>query len=257
MSRAVSISLQMIFVKIVSIAGSTAGLAPFAAAQVDPAPASKGGSAVDATFTDAAGKPVKLSDYRGKSALVLLFMRGFKGDSACFHCNNQMRAVKADYARLHEAGAEVLAVLPGATDVKGFLAKVGTSDDKSPDPNFSVPFPVVLDTNFAACRTFGVAYDPSPDAFPFPVSEPATIVLGKDGRVVFSYHGTEPPDRPTVETILDVLAHGSSRGSVKPPERAAPPPPPPSKLPWRSYADGMALARTDGRPILLDFHALW
>lgn len=238
---------------VVAIAAAVLALAPMHAA-----PPLDGDAVVDATFVDAAGKAVQLADYRGKSSVVLLFMRGFKGDFACFHCNNQMRAWKEAAPKLKAAGAELLAILPGATDAKGFLEKVGTSDDKSPDPNFSVPFPVVLDTNFAACRTFGVAYDPSPDAFPFPVSEPATIIVGKEGRVLFSYHGTEPPDRPAVETILDVLVHGPQREGVKPPEkRAAPPPPPPSKLPWNSYADGMALARTDGRPVLLDFHALW
>lgn len=237
----------------VAIAAAVLGLAPLRA---EPPP--RVDAVVDATFVDAAGKPVRLSDYRGKSSVVLLFMRGFKGDFACFHCGNQMRAWKEAYPRLHDAGAELLAILPGATDAKGFLEKVGTSADKDPDPNFTVPFPVVLDTSFAACRTFGVAYDPSPDAFPFPVSEPATIIIGKDGRVLFSYHGTEPPDRPAVETILDVLAHGLPRDRVKPPEkRAAPPPPTPSKLPWKNYADGIALARTDGRPVLLDFHALW
>src|SRR5262245_8650969 len=116
-----------IFVLIASIAGFEAGLALIAAAPSEAAPASNEDAAVEATFTDASGKPVKLSDYRGKSSLVLLFMRGFKGDFACFHCGNQMRACKEGYASLHDAGAEVLAILPGATDVKGFLEKVGTS----------------------------------------------------------------------------------------------------------------------------------
>jgi hypothetical protein len=93
---------------------------------------------------------------------------------------------------------------------------------------------------------------------PFPVNEPATVVLGKDGRVVYSYHGTSPPDRPTVDAILDVLAHGPPRkGAMPGKSAAAPPPPPASALPWKSYADGMALARAQGQPVLLDFHALW
>lgn len=241
MQRASSIFLSLV-VAIVAIAATTP----------------RGDSVVDATLTDAAGKSVKLADYRGKSSLVLLFMRGFKGDFACFYCNGQMHAFKDAYAKVKQAGAEVLAILPGATDTKGFLEKVGTSDEKHPEPDFTVPFPVLLDTGFSACRTFGVAYDPSPDAFPFPVSEPATIVVDKEGHVVFSYHGTEPPDRPTVDVVLDVLAHGAPRDGVKlAGNRPAPAPPPPSDLPWKSYADGMALARTDGRPVLLDFHALW
>jgi peroxiredoxin len=254
MRRASSIA---VFILLATAAGWS-GIAPVVAALAPRGDApSLGDDVVDATFTDAAGASVKLSDYRGRSSLVLLFMRGFKGDFACFHCGSQLRAYKEAAPKLKEAGAEVVAILPGATDAKGFLEKVGTSDEKSPDPNFTVPFPVLLDTSFAACRTFGVAYDPSPEAFPFPVSEPATIVVDKAGHVVFTYHGTDPPDRPKVDTILDVLAHGPPRAGVKPPTRIAPPPPPPSNLPWKEYADGMALARTDGRPVLLDFHALW
>jgi peroxiredoxin len=212
----------------------------------------------DATFLDAAGKPVKLSDYRGKQSLVLLFMRGFTGDFACYHCSQQMNAYKNGYGHLKDNGAEVIAVLPGAKDAKGFLEKVGSVLNDPANPNFTAPFPVVLDSDYSGCRAFSITFDPRPEAFPFPVSEPATIVLGKDGHVVYSYHGTSPPDRPTVDAILDILAHGPPRGGVKPnANAAAPPPPPASTLPWKSYAEGMALAQAQRQPVLLDFHALW
>ena len=48
----------------------------------------------------------------------------------------------------------------------------------------------------AACRRFLVTFDRKHDAFNFPVSEPATIVLDREGRLVYAYHGTAPPDRP-------------------------------------------------------------
>jgi peroxiredoxin len=212
----------------------------------------------EAKLVDAAGHAVTLTELRGERAAVLLFLRGFKGDFACYYCGTQLRSFKAAWPRLQAAGATVIAILPGAKDVRGFLEKVGTSDDAHPDPGFTLPFPVVLDPEYAACRRFGVSFDPNADAFTFPVSEPATVVVAKDGRVAFAYHGTEPPDRPEVEVILDVVVHGAPREGLKSSTRvAAPPPPPPSELPWMSYADGLALARTDGRPVLLDFHALW
>jgi peroxiredoxin len=137
---------------------------------------------VEATFVDAAGKPVKLSDYRGKQSLVLLFMRGFKGDFACFFCGQQLHAYKDEYARLKDAGAEVLAILPGAKDARGSVEKVGTSDDH-PDPDFTTRFRS-SSIRTPGCRTFSVTFDPSRFSAPFPVNEPATVVLGKDGRVV-------------------------------------------------------------------------
>jgi peroxiredoxin len=209
-------------------------------------------------LVDAAGHAVTLSELRGERAAVLLFLRGFKGDFACYYCGTQLRSFKEAWPRLQAAGATVVAILPGAKDVRGFLEKVGTSDDAHPDPGFTLPFPVVLDPEYAACRRFGVSFDPGADAFTFPVSEPATIVLAKDGRVAFSYHGTEPPDRPEVDAILDVVTRGAPKAGLQTSVRAAaPPPPPPSNLPWKSYAEGVALARSDGRPVLLDFHALW
>ena len=210
---------------------------------------------VDATFVDASGTRVALSAYRGKQQVVLLFMRGFKGDFACYYCGKQVRAYKASYESIKAAGSEVLVVLPGAHDAAGFLKTVGTSDSEHPEPDFRVPFPVLLDAGFAACRTFSVPFDPSPDAFPFPVSEPATVVVGRDGRIVYAYHGTNPPDRPEVAAIVDVLEHGPPKSDA----RAAPAHAQPieSSLPWRSYADALAHAPTDGRPLLLDFHALW
>jgi peroxiredoxin len=210
----------------------------------------------ETSFVDAAGHAVTLSELRGDRVAVLLFLRGFKGDFACYYCGTQLRAYKDAWPKLQAAGATVVAILPGAKDVRGFLEKVGTSDDAHPDPGFTLPFPVVLDPDYSACRRYGVCFDPGADAFTFPVSEPATVVVGKDGRVAFSYHGTEPPDRPEVDAILDVVAHGAPRAGLKSSARSAAPPPP-TNLPWKNYADGMALARTDGRPVLLDFHALW
>ena len=212
----------------------------------------------EAKFVDASGHAVTLADLRGDRAAVLLFMRGFKGDFACFYCGTQLRAYREAWPKLQAAGATVVAILPGAKDVRGFLEKVGTSDDAHPDPGFTLPFPVVLDPDFSACRSYGVCFDPGADAFTFPVSEPATLVVGKDGRVTFSYHGIDPPDRPEVDAILDVVAHGAPKAGLPTSARAAAPqPPPPSSLPWQSYAEGLALARSDGRPVLLDFHALW
>jgi peroxiredoxin len=211
----------------------------------------------EATFVDASGKSVQLADYRGKQSLVLLFMRGFTGEFACYQCSLQMRAYQSAYAKLKAAGAEVVAVLPGAKDATGFVAKVGEVLADPAEPNFTAPFPVLLDPDFSGCRTFGVSFDPRPEAVPFPVSEPATVVLAKDGRVVWSYHGTSPPDRPTVDAILDVLTHGAPANGVEPRKHAAAPPAPVSTLPWKSYAEGMALAKAQGQPVLLDFHALW
>jgi peroxiredoxin len=252
--------VAVILTVVATAASSVALPVPAPAPAGDAAP--RGDAAIDATLVDAAGKAVQLSDWRGRRALVLLFMRGFTGEFACFHCSHQIAAWKEAYARVQAAGAEVIAVLPGAKSPRGFLGKVAEVLDDKSGPEYAVPFPVLADPDFSACRAFLVNFDPRPDAFPFPVSEPATAVLDRDGRLVYVDHGSDPSDRPKVDPILDVLLHGPPPATEIHRKFATPPAapgeaPPASNLPWKSYADGMALARAQGQPVLLDFHALW
>ena len=211
-------------------------------------------NAVDATFTTQDGKTVKLSDYRGKRTVILLFMRGFTGDFSCYQCSNQTRAYKEKYEELTKAGAEVLAILPGATDAAGFLKHIGLNDECNPDPSFNAPFPVVLDTDFAACKIFDVPFNPLAGKA-FPVSQPATIVIAKDGTVLYAYHGKTPPDRPKVDDVLGVLR---GKQAVATPDTALPVKPvTTSSIAWMSYDDGLKAAKSKNLPILIDFYADW
>jgi peroxiredoxin len=183
---------------------------------------------------------------------VLLIQRGFGGDFACFFCGQQTRAYKSAYHKLAAAGAEVLMVLPGATDAKGYLRAVGESDEEKPDPNLSVPFLVVCDPDYSACIEFEIPYDPKAPGFP--VSNPATFVLAKDGTVLYSYRGKDPSDRPPVDTVLEVLKTGKAPAAAavsvgKPPSE--------SSLAWMAYEEGMKAARDQKKPVLIDFYADW
>src|SRR5262245_48438156 len=163
-------------------------------------------SAPDATFTSPDGKVVHLADYRGKQSVVLLLQRGYADGYACFFCATQTREYKEAYAKLRAAGAEVLIVLPGTRDAEGYLRTVGQMDEEHPDPKFSVPFPVLGDPDFSACRTFEVPH--VDDLHGFPVSQPATFVISKEGAVLFAYHGKDPSDRPPLDTVLGVVRSG-------------------------------------------------
>ena len=205
--------------------------------------------APDVVFDGATGK-VALRDYRGKQAVVLLFMRGFAKDMTCYYCGEQTREYRAQYDKLHAAGAEVIMVLPLAKDIAGYIRKVGESWDPA-EPKLILPFPVVLDPDGSACKAFTVpTRTGGPD--PFPVSEPATIVIGKDGAALLEHHGKDPSDRPAVAAILAVLSGGKAK--VDPPKAAGASVP---GRPWSTYAEGMREASTKRRPILLEFHAVW
>ena len=87
---------------------------------------------------------------------------------------------------------------------------------------------------------------------PFPVSSPATIVSGKDGRILFEHHGADPGDRPAAAKVLEVLRTGKAEPSTA--KRTATQPP---AREWAGYEAGMAAAKARSRPILLEFHAVW
>ncbi|MBI1849973.1 MAG: redoxin domain-containing protein [Planctomycetes bacterium] len=209
---------------------------------------------VDVTLTSADGKAVKLSDYRGKQPVVLLFMRGFTGEFACFFCSKQTLDYASGYEQIRGAGAEVLLILPGAKDVRGYLQAVATNEKVSAPADFTVPFPVLLDTDFSACRAFGVPFDAAAASLAmFPVSEPATIVIGKDGSIVYAFHGKNPSQRPSAEAVLSVL-----KGSApKAPSASASPAPAKPTLDWVAYDVGMKSAKEAKKPILLEFFADW
>ena len=225
------------------LAGAAAAVA--LRAQQPPPPA----AAPDASFDGAAGK-VALRDFRGKQAVVLLFMRGFEKGTTCYYCGEQTRAYLRSYADIHAAGAEVLMVLPLATDIAGYVRKIGEGA-APPDPNLALPFPVVLDKDGSACAAFHVPTKKG-GLDPFPVSSPATIVVGKDGRILFEQHGDDPSDRPEAAKVLELLRTGTAAPAAPKPAAA-----PAAGRAWLAYDEGLHTAKARRRPILLEFHAVW
>ena len=88
-----------------------------------------------------AGEPVRLSDLRGKVVLVNFWA------TWCIPCRTEMPAIEALYQRYRAQGLEVLAVnldRLSTTGVEAFLKEV------------KVTFPIVLDPDWSAARTYGV-----------------------------------------------------------------------------------------------------
>jgi len=209
-------------------------------------------TAPDATFLSTTGT-VALKDYRGKQAVVLLFMRGFNKGMACYYCGEQTREYRGKYADVHAAGAEVLMVLPLADDIAGYVQKIGEGCSP-PEPKLSLPFPVVIDKDGSACAAFHVPTQKTSGGDPFPVSSPATIVIGRDGKILFEQHGEDPSDRPEIGKVLEVLRTGVAATPAAAARPAA------AKVParaWSAYDEGMRAAKSARKPILLEFHAVW
>ena len=150
-----------------------------------------GGAATPAGFVDAAGRSVRLEDYRGKRVLVLVFTRGFPG-YLCPMCTSYTAQIAHRYSEIAAAGAEVLLVFPGDPGkVEEFVQ--AARDILEEEGAGALPFPVLLDVDLKAVHAFGIEGD---------LAKPSTYVIDRAGKVRFAFVGDQPHERPDVDTIL-------------------------------------------------------
>jgi len=147
-----------------------------------------------ASFVDTAGRPVRLEDYRGRQALVLVFTRGFPG-YLCPMCTSYTAQIAHRYPEIRAAGAEVLLVFPGSPErVEEFVqAARAILEEQGPG---ALPFPVLLDTDLKRVDAFGIRGD---------LARPSTFVVDRAGGVRFAFVGDQPHERPDLDTILSEL----------------------------------------------------
>lgn len=153
-----------------------------------------GKDAEPASFFDVKGNRVRLEDWRGKKALVLVFTRGYPG-YLCPLCTSYTAQIAHRYREIAAAGGEVLLVYPGAPDrVQDFLdAAREIAEQEGED---ALPFPVLLDTELRQVAAFGIQGD---------LAKPSTYVIDLAGKVRFAFVGEQSHERPDVDTILAEL----------------------------------------------------
>ena len=99
-----------------------------------------GDPAPDFTSTDQTGKPVRLSDYRGKKVVLYFYP---KDDTS--GCTAQACSLRDHYADLRTAGYEVLGVsVDNQTSHQKFINK------------YDLPFTLVADTDRSVVEAYGV-----------------------------------------------------------------------------------------------------
>ncbi|MBC8143884.1 MAG: AhpC/TSA family protein [Armatimonadetes bacterium] len=138
------------------------------------------------TLTDSDGKTVNLADSLGKEPVVLVFYRG----SWCPFCAAQLKELAAAKEKIAASGAKVYAISnEGAAELNKM--KSGTNLD----------FATFLsDPEAKAAQQFGGTY---PDK---PVLKPVTLVIGKNGKVVYAYTNENYEVRATTDAVLNALA---------------------------------------------------
>lgn len=143
------------------------------------------------SFLDTEGNEIRLSDYRGKKNVVLVFTRGFSG-ILCPLCATQTSRLISNYPEIQQRGSEVLLVYPGKERLDEFIAAAQKAESQVD----SVPFPIVLDPDLAAVKFFDIVDE---------LALPSTYILDKEGRVRFAYVGKDPSDRPSIKALLAQL----------------------------------------------------
>jgi peroxiredoxin len=137
------------------------------------------------------GSIFNLGEFRGRERLVLVFLRGFPG-YVCVACTAQTAAFAAKQKEFEARDAQIIFIYPGHPDtVPTFLEATRNFSSE-----FELPFPVLLDVNFAASERFGVKGD---------LAKPSAIIIDKGGIVRYAYVGESYDDRPAAPDLLAQL----------------------------------------------------
>jgi len=156
---------------------------------------------------DAAGRPVELKQLLKKGPVVLYFYRG----QWCPYCNKQLSQLQDSLQLLTAKGAQVVVITPETQE------NIGKTVEKT-----KAAFPIVQDKGFVIMTAYHTAFtvDPatvlkykgfgvdlqkanasSDDVLPVP----ATYVIGRDGRIKFTYFNPDYRQRVSVRRIAAAL----------------------------------------------------
>ena len=130
----------------------------------------------------------KLSDYKGKQAVVLLFFPlAWTGV-----CTQQMCDTRDSMNRYDELGAKVVGI---SVDSPFALNKF--KEDQG------LNFDLASDFNRSACEAYGCKYE---DLLGFKnVAKRSAFVIGKDGKILYALVNESAKDVPPLSEIQDAL----------------------------------------------------
>ena len=145
-------------------------------------------------FNNPDGSKTKLGDFAGKKNVLLVFTEGFNG-MLCPFCKTQTSRLVSNYEKFKALDCEVIVVYPGPEDHLDEFVEAALKTEK--EQVDKVPFPIVLDKDFAATDYFDIH-----SMF----AHPSTYLIDKKGSVQFAYVGNDmTADRPSVKAMLQRL----------------------------------------------------
>jgi peroxiredoxin len=141
--------------------------------------------APDFAATDSESRTMRLSDYKGKRHVVLVFNRGFQ----CPYCRRHMAQLRQDYKKFVDRNTEIIAI--GPEDAKSFADWWH---------NEHMPFVGIADPKHVIAKMYGQKVNPLKFG-----RMPAFFVVDKEGKIRYSHYGNSMSDIPSDEEIISLL----------------------------------------------------
>ncbi len=167
----------------------------------------KGDDYIDFELPNVHGKKIKLSDKLKNGPIVLTFYRG----GWCPYCNMQLKAYQENLDKFEKAGGQLIAVSPESMDsatttVKKHELKFEIlSDNLNKEARkYGLVFKVGKDLKEVYLK-FGLdlAKNQGNDSWEIPI--PATYIINKDGKIVYSFLNVDYVQRAEPSEIIDIL----------------------------------------------------
>lgn len=151
-----------------------------------------GGTAPDFNLTDETGFPVSLSSFRGRSHVLLIFVRG----DWCPSCHITLRTYARHKDRFQEKGIVLLAIGPDPVGVNLRMVQ-----------DLGVPYKMLSDEGQKTAMAYGVQMgdDFSKKMMPDGVPLPASFLVDKDGIVRYTSRPERAGEFLDPNTIFPVL----------------------------------------------------
>lgn len=153
-----------------------------------------GNRAVDFSLKNIKGESFTLNEINKNKYVVLIVLRGWP-EYQCPVCSRQVGSFIDEAKRINEKEASVLLVYPGpAENLKNYATEFSES--------FSFPenFYFVLDPEYSMVNKYNLRWDA-----PKETAYPATLVIDKNGKIIFSKISQTHGGRTSVEEVMEVL----------------------------------------------------
>ena len=162
-----------------------------------------GKPAPDFELPDQSGKPIKLSNYKGKHPVLLIFVRG----DWCPGCHMMLRTYERNRAKFMEKGVHVLGIGPDGTSVnKDMVERIG------------VNYRMLSDDKQGVSSQYGVVYSNPLLELSVDYAEgiplPASFLVDINGIVRYASHPDRVGEFLDPELIFNVLNQIPATGEV-------------------------------------------